>query len=187
MDGRLSAGEIDQLILSPSVNGLEAAAVAAIHQYLRGKGAPTGLTQADLLAQAQQQAVVPEAKNSQEPLRTDLNDGKPRFVTYYAFFAAHLKKAPRDLYDKGIGIRRTSKRRGTGFQRFVVEPIAMPRSVDRPDSAPCQDGTDRNHSQVMFPALKPVRVPRRPTARSPHIVGSRPGTLINVLEKAFGR
>src|ERR1700685_3030307 len=81
-DGWLSADEIDRLIADPSVNGLEAAAVASIHRYLRSTGAPPAVTQADLLAKVEQQPVLPEQGNSQEVLRHDQNDGKPRFVTY---------------------------------------------------------------------------------------------------------
>jgi hypothetical protein len=39
-DGRLSADEVDRLVADPSVTGLEAAAVASIHQFLRADGAP---------------------------------------------------------------------------------------------------------------------------------------------------
>ena len=51
-DGRLSADEVDRLIADPSVSGLQAAAVASIHRYLRADGAPPAVTQADLLTQS---------------------------------------------------------------------------------------------------------------------------------------
>ncbi len=97
-DGRLSADEIGRLIADPSISGLEAAAVAAIHRYLRSNGAPSAVTQADLLSKAQEQPVLPESEDSRDVVRHDQNDGKPRFVTYYASFASHLKKAPRELF-----------------------------------------------------------------------------------------
>jgi hypothetical protein len=186
-DGRLSAGEIDQLILSPSVNGLEAAAVAAIHQYLRGKGAPTGLTQADLLAQAQQQAVVPEAKNSQEPLRTDLNDGKPRFVTYYAFFAAHLKKAPRDLFTSDDGPTLEGIKQGALGDCFFMCVIGATVNRDPQTVRKMLRANPDGTTQVMFPSLQSVRVPRLTDGEIALTSSAADqGLWINVLEKAFG-
>jgi len=186
-DGRLSADEIDRLIADPSVSGLEAAAVAAIHRYLRSEGTPPAITQAELLKTAQQQPVLAEQGNSQEVFRQDLSDGKSRFVSYYARFAAHLKQAPRDLFTDEGGPTLDGIKQGALGDCFFMCVIGAtvnrnPQTVRRILRAN-PDGT----TDVMFPGVKPVRV-RRLTDGEIALTSSAAdqGIWVNVLEKAFG-
>ncbi|HEV8070565.1 MAG TPA: C2 family cysteine protease [Planctomycetaceae bacterium] len=186
-DGWLSADEIDRLVIAPSVSGLEAAAVAAIHRYLRSDGAPPAVTKADLLTKAEQQPVLPEQGNTQEALRHDQNDGKPRFVTYYARFASHLKKSPRDLFTGDGGPALDGIKQGALGDCFFMCVIGAtvsrdPQTVRRMLRAN-PDGT----TDVRFPAGRAVRVPRLTDGEIALTSSAADqGIWINVLEKAFG-
>ncbi len=186
-DGRLSADEVDRLIADPSVSGLQAAAVASIHRYLRADGAPSAVTRADLLTQSQDQSALPEQGDSGEPLRHDLNDGKPRFVTYYARFATHLKKAPRELFTGDDGPVLDGIKQGALGDCFFMCVIGA--TVDR-DPRAIRDMLHANAdgtTDVTFPASKSVRVPRLTDGEIALTSSAADqGIWVNVLEKAFG-
>jgi hypothetical protein len=186
-DGSLSADEIDRLILDPSVNGLEAAAIAAIHRHLRSEGAPPAITQAELLTQAQQQPVLPEERKCQDAERQDLNGGQARFVTYYSLFATHLKKAPRDLFAGDDGPTLGGVKQGALGDCYFMCVIGAtvnrdPQTVRRMLHAN-PDGT----TDVKFPAVGIVRVGRLTDGQIALTSSAADqGIWINVLEKAFG-
>ncbi|HET6328760.1 MAG TPA: C2 family cysteine protease [Planctomycetaceae bacterium] len=186
-DGQVSADEIARLIPDPEVKGLEAAAAAAIHRYLRSDGAPSSVTQADLLATAQEQPVLPEPENKQEALRQDLSGGKPRFVTFYARFAQHLKKAPRDLFASEDGPTLEGVRQGALGDCFYMCVIGATLNRDPQTIRKMLRANPDGTTDVMFPAVKRVRVP--PLTDGEIALTSSAadqGIWINVLEKAFG-
>lgn len=186
-DGRVSADEIDRLIADPSVRGLEAAALASIHRYLRADQAPTSLTQADLLAKIQDQPVLPEQGKSQEAPRQDQNDGKPRFVIFYARFAQHLKQAPRELFTSDDGPTLDGIKQGALGDCFFMCVIGAAVNRDpqtiRKMLLANSDGT----TDVRFPGVKPVHVARLTDGEIALTSSAADqGIWINVLEKAFG-
>jgi hypothetical protein len=186
-DGSLSADEIDRLVVDPSVSGLEAAAVAAIHRYLRSEGAPPAINRADLLSQAQQQSELPEQSNSRDDIRRDPTDEKARLVSRYAGFATHLKKAPRDLFAGDDGPTLDGVKQGSLGDCYFMCVIGAtvnrdPQTVRRMLHANSDGTTD-----VKFPAIGIVRVARLTDSQIALTSSAADqGTWINVLEKAFG-
>jgi hypothetical protein len=184
-DGRLSADEVDRLVADPSVTGLEAAAVASIHQFLRADGAPPAITRRNLLTQAQRQPLPERDENGE--VRQDINDGKPRFVTYYARFAQHLKTAPRDLFTGNESPTLEGVKQGTLGDCFFMCVIGAtvhrnPQTIRRMLHAN-PDGT----TDVRFPGSRRVRIPRLTDSEIALTSSAADqGLWVNVLEKAFG-
>jgi Calpain family cysteine protease len=184
-DGRLSADEVDRLVADPSVTGLAAAAVASIHQFLRADGAPAAITRRNLLAQAQLQPLPEHDENG--IVRQDINDGKPRFVTYYARFAQHIKSAPRDLFTGDESPRLEGVKQGTLGDCFFLCVIGAtvhrdPQTIRRMLHANPDGSTD-----VKFPGTKRVRVPRLADGEIALTSSADDqGLWVNVLEKAYG-
>ncbi len=186
-DGALSADEIDRLIFDPSVSGLEAAAVAAIHRHLRSEGAPPAVTQAELLTQAQQQPVLPEERKSGEPQRQDVNDGQARFVTYYASFASHIKKAPRDLFAGDDGPTLDGVKQGSLGDCYFMCVIGATVNRDSQTIRRMLHANSDGTTDVKFPAVGIVRVgPLTDGQIALTSSAADQGIWINVLEKAFG-
>ncbi len=186
-DGALSGDEIDRLIADPAIRGLEAAAVASIHRYLRADGAPPSITQDDLLKEAERQPLLPEQGKSEEALRQDVNDGKPRFVLYYTAFASHLKTAPRNLFAGEDGPTLEGLKQGSLGDCFFMCVIGAtvsrdPQTVRRMLRANSDGTTD-----VRFPASRTVHI-QRLTDSEIALTSSaaKQGIWVNVLEKAFG-
>jgi Calpain family cysteine protease len=185
-DGRISADEIDRLIADPSVNGLQAAAVASIHRYLRADGAPPALTQADLLAKVQEQPLLPEQGDNRE-VRHDQNDGKPRFVVYYTRFAQHLKLAPRDLFTGDEGPTLEGIKQGALGDCFFMCVIGATVNRDPQTIRKMLRANPDGTTDVKFPSVKKVRVPRLTDGEIALTSSAADqGLWINVLEKAFG-
>jgi hypothetical protein len=185
-DGRLSADEIDRLIADPSIHGLEAAAIAAIHRYVRSDGAPQSVTLEDLLTEAEQQAVVPESAG-QEAFRTDLSDEKPRYVSHYTRFASHLKKAPRDLFTDASGPTLEGIKQGSIGDCFFMCVIGATVSRDARSVRKMLRANPDGTTDVKFPGARLVRVP--PLTDGEIALTSSAadqGIWVNVLEKAFG-
>jgi Calpain family cysteine protease len=186
-DGRLSPDEIDRLIADPSVTGLKAAAVASIHRYLRSDGAPAAITQRELLTEAQQQPLLPEQGKNGEPLRQDLYDGKPHFVSFYTYFGQHLKKAPRDLFTSGEGPTLEGIKQGSLGDCFFMCVIGATVNRDPQTIRKMLHANPDGTTDVRFPGSKRVHVP--PLTDSEIALTSSAadqGIWVNVLEKAFG-
>jgi Calpain family cysteine protease len=186
-DGRLSPDEIDRLIADPQVVGLEAAAVASIHRYLRADGAPSAITQRELQTEAQQQPLLPEQGKNGEPLRQDLNDGKPRFVTFYTYFALHLKKAPRDLFTSDQGPTLEGIKQGSLGDCFFMCVIGATVNRDPQSIRKMLHANPDGTTDVKFPGSRRVRVPRLTDSEIALTSSAEDqGIWVNVLEKAFG-
>jgi hypothetical protein len=185
-DGWVSADEIDRLIFDPSVRGLEAAAVASIHRYLRSDEAPPAVNRADLLTKEQQPPEPTEEQNGQEANRQDLNIGTARFVKFFARFATHLKQAPRDLFANDGGPTLEGIRQGALGDCFFMCVIGAtvhrdPQTILRMLHANPDGSTD-----VHFPAVGTVRVePLTDGQIALTSSAADQGIWINVLEKAF--
>jgi Calpain family cysteine protease len=186
-DGRLSADEVDRLIANPSVTGLEAAAVASIHRFLRADGAPPAITRRNLLTQAQMQPLLPERDQNGEPVRQDINDGKPHFVSIYARFAQHLKKAPRDLFTGNESPTLEGVRQGALGDCYFMCVIGATVNRDPQQIRRMLHANPDGTTDVRFPGSRPVRVPQLTDSEIALTSSAADqGLWVNVLEKAFG-
>jgi hypothetical protein len=186
-DGRLSADEVDRLIADPSISGPEAAAVAAIHRYLRCEGNPSAITRRSLLTHAQQQPLRSETGENEEAVGHEKDESQPRFVSRYVRFVRHLEKAPRDVFASNEAPTLKGVQQGAlgdcYFMCVIGATVSRDPQTIRRMLRPNPDGT----TDVRFPGSKHVRVPRL-TDGEIALTSSAgdQGVWVNILEKAFG-
>jgi hypothetical protein len=187
-DGRLSADEVDRLIADPSVTGHEAAAVAAIHRYLRCEGNPTSITRRGLLTNAQQQIMHSENDGNQESAEGERDDSQPKFVSRYVRFSKHLEKAPRAVFTGKEAPTLEGIQQGAlgdcYFMCVIGATVSRNPNTIRRMLRPNADGT----TDVWFPGSKPFRVPRL-TDSELALTSSAgdQGIWVNILEKALAK
>jgi hypothetical protein len=174
-DGVLSALEVDRVVKDPSVQGMEAAAIAAIHHYLRGDKAPRSLSESELL---------PESSTTAD--RRDVNDGRPHFVSDYTNYFRHLRSAPRSLFVTAAGPYLTGMAQGNLGDCYFVSTVgvAVRRNADvvRQMLHPNRDGS----VDVEFPGGRTIHVKRLTDAEIALSSTAGPqGLWLNVLEKAL--
>jgi hypothetical protein len=174
-DGVLSAVEVDRAVKDPSVKGMEAAAIAAIHHYLRGDKAPRTLSETELL---------PEASSA--PERRDVDDRRPHFVSDYTNYFRHLRSAPRSLFVTAAGPYLSGMAQGNLGDCFFVSTVgvAVRRNGDvvRQMLHPNRDGS----VDVEFPGGRTIHVKRLTDAEIALSSTAGPqGLWLNVLEKAL--
>jgi hypothetical protein len=174
-DGTLSATEIDSLVKDPKVTGAEAAAVAAIHRYLRGAKAPSTVTTTDLYNQSA------EASG-----RRDQDDYRPRFASDYASFRRHLLQAPHSIFDDSEDLTIEGIRQGRLGDCFFVSTLGA--LIEREPQAIHEmlqvhkDGS----IDVTFPGADTVRVkPMTDAEIALTSTAGKQGVWINVLERAL--
>jgi Calpain family cysteine protease len=174
-DGILSAVEIDRLVKNPSVTGMRAAAIGAIHRYLRGEIERSGVSERELMA-----------NSSAEPHRRDVDDHRPRFASDYKTFWRHLQTVPRSLFADSNEIALQGLSQGKLGDCFFVSTIgvavqrnryALKRMFHpRPDGS--TDVAFANGRRVNVPPLTETEIALSSTA-------GEQGLWLNVLEKAF--
>ncbi len=174
-DGVLSAAEVDRVVKSHSVKGSEAAAIAAIHHYLRGDNAPNEVSESDLL---------PESTSTAK--RRDVHDGRPHFNVDYAAYCRHLKSAPRALFKNPAGPALIGMSQGNLGDCYFVSTVGVAVLRDR-DAVrdlfhPRPDGS----IDVRFPGGNTVHVaPLTDAEIALTSTAGRQGLWLNVLEKAL--
>ncbi len=175
-DGRLSAVEVDRLVQSHSVVGPEAAAVAAIHRYLRGKKTHHYVSEMQLLRH--------HPKNGHR----NRHDSRPRFSSDYATFYWRLQRAPRRLFGDADGPCLSDMKQGKLGDCYFISSLGV-AVLRNPDAVrrmlrPRRDGS----TDVFFTGRPPVNIP--PLTDSEIALSSTTGDQglwLNVLEKAFSR
>jgi Calpain family cysteine protease len=186
-DGRLSADEVDRLVADPSISGPEAAAVAAIHRYLRCEGNPSAISRRTLLTQAQQQPLRTETGENEEGVGHEKDESQPRFVSRYVLFARHLEKAPREVFAGNQAPTLQGVKQGAlgdcYFMCVIGATVNRDPQTIRRMLHPNPDGT----TDVIFPGSRHVRVPRLTDCEIAltSSAGDQ-GVWVNILEKAFG-
>lgn len=177
-DGHLSQREIDSLIVNPKVEGPEAAAVAAIHAYMRDHKNAPAMTKAVLLQQA-------DAKETAE--RRDLAQKKPHFTANYQSFLRHIHKAPRDVFATMEAPSLTGFSQGSLGDCYFCASVASAINTDqaafrkifhpRPDGS-CDVHFYSGHS-LHLPKLTDAEIALTSSAGDG-------GVWLNIAEKAFG-
>jgi len=187
-DGKLSPQEINALILDPAITGDEAAAVAAIHRYLRrgGKNQPERepLTKADLLAP---EGVKIKKLTTEGGEAAISKDKVYIFRDHYRSFRDRLAKAPREIF-AGTAPRLEGMHQSFGGDCYIISVIGGRVHADparlKQMMRPRKDGS----CEVVFGTGQRVVVPRLTDAQI--ALGSSAGDQglwLNVLEEAVGQ
>jgi hypothetical protein len=176
-DGKLSGAEINAQVVNPRVTDTEAAAVAALHIYLREHKDAPPLTKAFILQTP--------GKDTAE--RRDVTRKKVHFGSDYASFCNHLSKVPRDVFaDKDSPSLIGFKQGNLGdcyFLATVSAALHADPSAFRRMFQPRPDGS----CEVRFYSGHVLHLPRLTDAEI--VLGSSAGSQglwLNVAEKAFG-
>jgi hypothetical protein len=175
-DGRLSPQEVTALVTDPEVRGDEAAAVAAIHLFQRGRK-DAAFTRARLLR--------PDEPAAEE--RRDQAPGTLRFEARFEAFRARLGKVTRDLF---AGNAPSLEGLSQGHLGDCYCLAAVGAAVHRHAAGvkgmfrPLADGS----CDVALGGGRVVHV--RPLTDAEVVLGSTAGdqgVWLNVLEEAFGQ
>jgi hypothetical protein len=177
-DSKLSVAEVNAALLNPRVTGNEAAAVAALHVYLRQHKDPAPLTKAFLLSST-------KGKEAEE--RRDVERKQAHFSSDYASYCSHLRKAPRDVFATKESPGLVGFAQGNLGDCYFLASVAAGLHADpvafRRMFVAHSDGS----CDVHFYSGHAVRLPRLTDAEI--VLGSSAGTQglwLNVAEKAFG-
>jgi hypothetical protein len=177
-DGQLSPAEVDTLVCSPQVRGAEAAALAAIHVYLRGLKNPEPLSKSFLMQKLDQ---------DRSGERRDSGPKAVRFAPDFGAFCRHIEKAPTAIFATRKAPSLAGFAQGHLGDCYFLAAIAGGLFSDpgaiRDMFTPRPDGS----CDVNFSSGHQVRVPKLTDAEI--ALGSSAGAQglwLNVAEKAFG-
>ncbi len=170
-DGRLSAREINALVVKPGVTGDEAAAVAAIHTFYRdhAKANPVG--------KGQLSAPSAERKGAAKSI-----------AGLFDSYRRHIKTAPREVFAGSGGPAIDGMHEGRMGDCYFLSVVGAAVHRDagkvRQMFHPQADGS----CEVVFPTGEKILVPRLTDAQV--ALGStagKQGLWLNVLEEAYSR
>lgn len=170
-DGKLSAQEINALVVSHKVTGDEAAAVAAIHAFYRDHAKANPVTRPQLTAKG------PARKGTARNI-ADL----------YTDFRDHIRNAPREVFTGSGGPRLQGMHQGDMGDCYLIAVVGAavhrdPAQVRRMFH-PQKDGS----CEVVFLGGTSVKVPKLTDAQI--ALGStagKQGLWLNILEEAYAR
>lgn len=178
-NGKLTSKEVDALVLSQKVTGDEAAAVAAIHIYLRDHKTPAPLTKAFLQ--------TPDKGAKDAPERRDLTQKGAHFGLHFSGFRQHISKAPREVFATKEAPSLTGFHQGNlgdcYFLASVAAAIHADQAAFRKMFVPRNDGA----CDVRFFSGHVVHVPKLTDAEiALSSSAGEQGLWLNIIEKAFG-
>lgn len=176
-DGKVSTKEIDALVTNHKITGDEAAAIAAIHLYMRGHK-ETSLSKADLLKSP--------AKPTEE--RRDQPQHQAHFTSNFLGFRTHIHKAPKEIFATKDAPTLNGFSQGNLGDCYFLSVVAA--AVHRDAAAVkhmFQTKAGETNCEVHFPNGKRASV-SKPTDAEIALSSSAgdQGLWLNVLEKAFG-
>ena len=168
-DKKLTAERIGALVNNPKVRGDEAMAIAAVHNYLRGKNAPKEVDEKFLL----------------EPKKTDAKAKLAGFQDHFAGYRTHLKTVPHTLFAKDAP-KRDGIRQGSVGDCYLVSTIGALVTY-HPDRVKSMIQEEKGGAYtVKFPGNKPIKVP--PLTDAQIVLGNSAGPQglwLNVMAEAY--
>ncbi len=179
-DGRLSPREVEALVVNPRVTGDEAAAVAAIHAYLRNNRNGPAVTREFLREWAN--------RKPQLGLRRDQALKQPRFTYHFPIFRTRIRTTPRKIFATPdapnlVGLSQ-GKLGDCYYLAIIAAAIRADRATFRAMFRPLADGS----CDVQFLDGYRVHVPPLTDAQIALTSSAGPqGLWLNVAEVAFGK